>query len=593
MKLVFRSNYISIGQVNTPELPKFTVLTGLNGAGKTHLLKAIQSGAIEAEGTIQPKIKYFNFIDFRVNEAGGQTGMQIAQQAKNAIQILMGQGGNPKVNWIATAQSIYNQSFTAGVQNSAQILDTIQAEEFRFWDKENQEIPDSVGKSISGYEQKIEAQIFDNPNFRKNPDFRSIIYSIRKYGRPVHTLNDSDFEKMYYPFSNGANHLAVSLGSLFARYKVQQFLWALRQFNENGDKAFFFNELMEEYEKLHIKPWDTINEIMSSIHELGGSSSVFNFRITDPSSDKIDFENHQSYSFSPQIIDKKFGIPRGFAALSSGEQVLFALVLSIFQSEDFFELPKILLLDEVDASLHPSMVKALLGTLKKVFVDRGVEVILATHSPTTVSLCDAESVHVIERNRTNITIRHVGQDDALSIVSEGFATLGDGSMAFNQVQEGKVNILTEGRNIKFLEKYFQLKNIDQCNFVEGLVDKTGTSQLDKYVDILVALNPKPPFLVIYDCDAKPRSGDKKIKAMSFPKNTNNKLAKKGIENMFPEEIFPDELLHKSDHPDRGRTRSFVEEKKLDFETLVLERSKLEDFVLFDFLPDIIDDLLLQ
>jgi predicted ATPase len=59
-------------------------------------------------------------------------------------------------------------------------------------------------------------------------------------------------------------------------------------------------------------------------------------------------------------------------------------------------LPRALLLDEIDASLHPSMIRTLLNAVQTAFVDKGSKVIVATHSPTTVALTPASSLYFVE-----------------------------------------------------------------------------------------------------------------------------------------------------------------------------------------------------
>lgn len=56
-------------------------------------------------------------------------------------------------------------------------------------------------------------------------------------------------------------------------------------------------------------------------------------------------------------------------------------------------IPKLILLDEVDRSLHPSMIKNLLYLIKNVFVNKyKIKVIMTTHSPTTIALADEKSI---------------------------------------------------------------------------------------------------------------------------------------------------------------------------------------------------------
>lgn len=79
-----------------------------------------------------------------------------------------------------------------------------------------------------------------------------------------------------------------------------------------------------------------------------------------------------------------------FTALSSGERVLLRFVLSIFRFDPLrvnLSVPKFLLLDEMDASLHPEMARRWLSTIRAELVERrGIKCILTTHSPTTVAV---------------------------------------------------------------------------------------------------------------------------------------------------------------------------------------------------------------
>jgi hypothetical protein len=61
MRLTFQNPYKSINQVPASELPSLTVITGENGAGKTHFLQAIQQGRITIEGIDQHRIHYHDW----------------------------------------------------------------------------------------------------------------------------------------------------------------------------------------------------------------------------------------------------------------------------------------------------------------------------------------------------------------------------------------------------------------------------------------------------------------------------------------------------------------------------------------------------
>ena len=113
-------------------------------------------------------------------------------------------------------------------------------------------------------------------------------------------------------------------------------------------------------------------------------------------------------------------------ALSSGEQILVALVLCLYhirENSSFADTPALLLLDEIDAPLHPGMVQALLNLVERDFVQKhGIKVILATHAPSTVALVTSEdAVHVMHRERRRI--ERASRDAALRALTVGVPTL--------------------------------------------------------------------------------------------------------------------------------------------------------------------------
>lgn len=91
--------------------------------------------------------------------------------------------------------------------------------------------------------------------------------------------------------------------------------------------------------------------------------------------------------------------------LSSGEKVLLQLVLWLFTAgtnPDVF--PRLLLLDEPDAHLHPSMTTQFLDVISEVLVGQyGVRVIMTSHSPSTVALAPDGAVFQLERGSSRIT----------------------------------------------------------------------------------------------------------------------------------------------------------------------------------------------
>ena len=87
MQLNFLSEYLSITNLVADPINNFTVITGINGAGKTHLLQAILYGNLKLEGVEPAEIVYFNYDRFSIDPKLNIT------QSQNKINII-----NPKVN---------------------------------------------------------------------------------------------------------------------------------------------------------------------------------------------------------------------------------------------------------------------------------------------------------------------------------------------------------------------------------------------------------------------------------------------------------------------------------------------------------------
>jgi ABC-type cobalamin/Fe3+-siderophores transport system ATPase subunit len=131
------------------------------------------------------------------------------------------------------------------------------------------------------------------------------------------------------------------------------------------------------------KPWDVLRDIIKEAN--------LPFEITDPGSMGI----VGSYKFS--ITKNTTHEAVKFDDLSSGERVLFSLAFLMFNSQEAKKLPKLLLLDEPDAHLHPSMIAQLLKVLKNVLVEKyGVQIIMTTHSPSTVAISNEKSIFLME-----------------------------------------------------------------------------------------------------------------------------------------------------------------------------------------------------
>ncbi|RDD36344.1 hypothetical protein TrispH2_011645 [Trichoplax sp. H2] len=99
-----------------------------------------------------------------------------------------------------------------------------------------------------------------------------------------------------------------------------------------------------------------------------------------------------------------FSIPVFQVQLSPAERLELLSLLWLFGSKNLAKtnVSGIILLDEPDAHLHPSLVKDIIETIKSKLISKlGIQVIMTTHSPTTVSLAPEGSVYILSED--NIT----------------------------------------------------------------------------------------------------------------------------------------------------------------------------------------------
>lgn len=142
--------------------------------------------------------------------------------------------------------------------------------------------------------------------------------------------------------------------------------------------------------KLGPAPWDIVNETFQA--------AEFPYRVVSPKGSRL----LEPYQF--RLEEAQSGLQLSTSDLSSGEKTLLGLVLWLYNSKHHNRFPRLLLLDEPDAYLHPSMTRHFLSVVKEVLVDRyNVRAILITHSPSTVALAPEGSVFEMSRTKPRIS----------------------------------------------------------------------------------------------------------------------------------------------------------------------------------------------
>jgi|ERR1019366_3595608 ABC-type Mn2+/Zn2+ transport system ATPase subunit len=430
MKINLTTKYKSLNLPLEIDLPDFTILTGVNGAGKTHFLSGISTSII--------------------------------QIIENGVVL------NPPQNNTVTCKYVSSHSLTP---NESAIIT-------------REQLNQSIQQVWQQYQQ------FQN-NFKLNPNHkiehnisdvrqRKIITLIAKDAKKnINELSSDDFYK-FYPLDDGMhnNVFYQNFSNLFKRYQDKYDDNQYKQYRVNSkghDNIEFLTD--EQFTAAYGEaPWDFVNKIIKE--------AKLDYHINSPSN------SHRDAPFELKLVNNFNKAEIQFSELSSGEKVLMSLALALYNSKNDFDFPKVLLMDEPDASLHPSMSKQFLDVIERVFVrDKGVKVIVTTHSPSTVALANEDNLFMM--NKIGQRIEKTTKDKALKIL-----TLGVPSFSVNY--ENRRQVFVESPNdVLFYEKIYQklssylTPEISLCFISSGesRTDKNGTkvSNCDQVINITTIL----------------------------------------------------------------------------------------------------------
>ncbi|MCI5127416.1 MAG: ATP-binding protein [Candidatus Electrothrix sp. AUS3] len=340
MILEFHTPHLSITELAQTELPSFTVLTGVNGSGKSHLLSAITNQSIRIQGIEQPRIILFNYATFKLDNEPVLNSHQLTSEKEAAWQFY---------------QQVKNNAWHV---QFGEDYETIKQEcinsNLPFW-----EVTDS---RIEPYRQHLE-NWFSQAKLKNTQQAQGIYSMAKRLPYSISGIEHDVFLSLYKPFVVKNDFLPNQLGRVFWDYYIKYQQNQLHEFQNDkyGTSYPFLSE--DEFIRKHgEKPWNVVNRILEKFNTV-------TYRVNSPEGEDI-FGNFQLKLYHTE----KEKLQIDFSSLSSGEQVLMALVASVYKASTDNLFPDILLLDEVDASLHPSMMKNMLEVIDDVFLRQSVKV---------------------------------------------------------------------------------------------------------------------------------------------------------------------------------------------------------------------------
>jgi ABC-type transport system involved in cytochrome c biogenesis ATPase subunit len=371
LQIIYRSPFGSISsQITDTTVSDFIVLSGPNGTGKSNLLEGIANGALQVAELPQP----------------------LPPQAVRLFRLAQ-----------LVAQIDGPQSPVAFRDRHLQLHAQVQAYATQFRQPGSGIDPTQVEASVRNavLNQRLISQ-------------RSLDRLLAGSGKDLVDMEVADY-RLYAPLLVGIRDpFALSVTELFLSYHdrwnrnaFEQWLAAEKQ--DTGASPVTDEAFVRLYGP---PPWKMLDETLAIIG--------LDYSFVPPKG------LEESLPYEAELLHRQTGERIKANLLSAGEKTLLAIALSMYSGSrmgEAMELPLILLLDEADASLHPSMVRSLLQVAHDVFYKQyGVKVILTTHSPSTVALAPEESLFVMRRNGFPRLVK-ASRDEALSTLTVGLPTL--------------------------------------------------------------------------------------------------------------------------------------------------------------------------
>ncbi|MGX5854532.1 AAA family ATPase [Dyadobacter jiangsuensis] len=416
MLVRLQTTYRSLSPISECNLDGLVILTGKNGSGKTHFLEALATNGSGAEikdletGSWVSAAPYVSFEGINVATFLENANLRrtyssdridpepFDEQVLSLLKYLSTDGRLTKF-LDSTREELLSQD--------EEYLDLIRA--FNRQRPELYMTPEYDGKPPVS--RDIEKEIIEFHGLGKIGSVESLIESLEAKKRwhdlakqiyPDLTLSPEPYELQLHQVIY--NYLDQRHDNAYSFFRKKEF----GEVNESVSDA--------EFSQNFPAPWDTINKISG---EYG-----LDFELPQQS-----IAGHNKGTNPPLIIrHRRLKTDLGFDQISSGEKQILGLILLLFLNEAYnknLKYPKIMLLDEPDAYLHPESCALMLQILHKTFVkDLGITIILTTHSPTTVALAPDPDASLFEINSGPHTyLRPTSKDAALTLLTGFLPTL--------------------------------------------------------------------------------------------------------------------------------------------------------------------------
>jgi energy-coupling factor transporter ATP-binding protein EcfA2 len=367
------------------------IITGDNGAGKTLLLNAFDEKLMHS-----PPFGARNYIYIKHNYYRTGSIEDISETVTAIARELLSIDNNP-------SRMIYEQilgkdtsgkvvSLDKTASNKKLAIEQIRSELNKLSINERCEPREVINTSIAIC---IGLPPIPHKDFYRCASPMSIFaFRCKYYANQCKLINETDLTALMLVFSD---------------------IWNQIEDSNKGMKVLELDRLFrEELIQSILGPQSPIDEINSYLKENDFPYTLIN---------KI-YGERLDVSINLQLFDSKSNREISFDALSSGEKVILTILSWKFMSFENHATHKtsVVLLDEADKHFGPNLIELYQKTLRRVFVEKGVQVIMSTHRPDMVALANDSEIFMLQRKNQVCTIKPCNRLLALSRLTRNLSS---------------------------------------------------------------------------------------------------------------------------------------------------------------------------
>lgn len=433
MRITFKRSHLSIVGFESIVLPEFVLITGPNGSGKTHFLQAISNGAIDcgivAAGSpnFHEQVRYFDWNSL-IPKDEERFSSETIRNEKISMYHIYDQIRNSVISEEMRRVLRHHNVSEQYMLNVSEVANF----ELARWHSitGNNESAKQIHETIGIISDQIRPHIGENT-------YRYAKMLSRALNKSVISLTQSDFNSSDVPIWGEAGMFQQSFARLFVAYRDIYLGNSIRKVQaEDGEVGAGSLSKQQLEERYGVPPWDFVNKIIEE--------AELDFVISKPA--MADY-----VPYVPVLTKRSTGAQLQFSALSSGEKIIMSFAFSMYYAIDDRQItrpPKIILLDEVDAPLHPYMAKTVIKTITDVLVGRfKIKVIATSHSPSTVALAPEESIYTMAPGA--VALNKITKSDAISLLLADVPAI---AVSFHGRRQVFVESPTEARTYEKLYK---------------------------------------------------------------------------------------------------------------------------------------------